>query len=127
MLAVRTIGQRVSRAGITVAVSLSLAGCSGDGEPDRINGLDRYIAASQAKQVMSQEADDPSSVAYKELLLVQDTVGDRLDGRAVWRVSFKTPEGAPSNICIWIWLSAAGPLQEEYTYVIDRCPSPGTS
>lgn len=104
------------------------AGCGGgNGQPDRIGSVTQYDAAVEAKTILSDESIDEGSIAFGKVLFVDETIADTYEGQRSWRVTFETLDQEPSDICIWLWLSNAAAFNEEYTYVIDRCPIAGNA
>ena len=119
--------RRLAIPAVAVLVFAALAaGCGGGGagQPSEWAGVTEYDAAAQARSAISDEEIDPASVAYRKKLLVGVGTADHLpgDGRQAWRIGFTTLDGAPSDICLWVWLAKATPLQQSFGYSIGTCP-----
>ncbi len=112
-------------AGATAAAAL-VSGCGGGGpgQPSSWAGTAEYDAAAEARGAISDEEIDPTSIAYRKKLLIGEGTADHLpgDGRQAWRIGFTTLDGAPTDICMWVWLAKQTPLRETYGYSIGECP-----
>ncbi len=114
---------------LRVAVASALlacgaVGCGGGatGEPDRIDGVTKYDAATAARDILSDESLNKGGIAYgKSGLFVGETVAETFDGRLVWRVGFETIDGTRSDVCVWLWLAGRDGIKPDITYVLDHC------